>query len=266
MSQSNASVGSMNGRESMISSEMRKGLVTEMLVPPPRSLHSMETVHTPDHRGFLGVPKTSNLSSGEMERARQVDRLGARLTRMLSKTNYVESRNARVHDQDEFEAGDFRQGPSATTASTSAEAQKTKWVKARASLRPPPSPKMPSESWLSNTLPPERLLLVKKLSRKPLGSFIPINPLVKPTSEQPNCEVRFKLFHDLDIWNHSRVARDWGYCCIQNPLSFITYSFHWFVVSRPQFLNLDSLHRKCGAWCWQVWYCCCWLAGRNYSA
>ncbi|KAG0631320.1 hypothetical protein M758_1G243800 [Ceratodon purpureus] len=187
-----ASVNSMNERESMTSSEMKKRLVAEILAPPARS-HSMETVHTPDHRGFLGVPKMSNLSSGEMERARQVDRLGARLTRMLSKTNYMESRNVRVHDdhQNECKVGESSHKSSGTTnLPSSAEVQKTKWVDALASLRPPPSPKMPSESWLSNTLPPERFLMVKKLSRKPLGSFIPIKPPVKPTTSEEDSSPR----------------------------------------------------------------------------
>ena len=205
VSHSKAPVRSLSGRESVTSSEMsRKGLAAEMQAPPAR-LHSMETVHTPDHRGFLGVPKASNLSSGEMEQARQVDRLGARLTRMLSKTNYMESRNVRVHDQNECEgAGDYSsQGPSATTSSSLAGVQKNKWADAFASLRPPPSPMMPSESWLSNTLPPERFRLIKKLSRKPLGSFIPIKRIVKPTSQESKCEVLSELFHYLAILNHS---------------------------------------------------------------
>ncbi|XP_024369521.1 uncharacterized protein [Physcomitrium patens] len=147
------------------SSVLRKGQLAAEMVPPPIRLHSMETVHTPDHRGFLGLPKASQLTSGEMERARQVDRLGARLTRMLSKTNYMESRNARVHEHDEHETESSGKGPSASTSSSSAEAPRTKWVDAVAFLRPPPSPKMPSESWLSNTLPPERLLQVKRMRR-----------------------------------------------------------------------------------------------------
>lgn len=167
--------------ESSNSSEIRKRLEAEMLMVAPVRLHSMETVHTPDHRGFLGLPKSSKLTSGEIERARQVDRLGARLTRMISKTNYIESRNGtRMNEHDEGTTSS--QGPSATTSASSAEPPRTKWVDAVASLMPPPSPKMPSESWLSNTLPPERLMEVKKLSRKSLGSFIPIKPPQKPTS------------------------------------------------------------------------------------
>ncbi|KAG0619647.1 hypothetical protein M758_4G154400 [Ceratodon purpureus] len=187
--------GGMNhrGETSMSSEAVRKRLAAEMLVRPTR-LHSMETVHTPDHRGFLGLPKSTKLTSGEMEQARQVDRLGARLTRMISKTNYMESRNgsARMFEHDETDqAGSSSQGPSTTTSSSSVEAPRTKWVDAVSSLMPPPSPKMPSESWLSNTLPPERFMEVKKLSRKSLGSYIPIKPPLKPMSterQQPNRE------------------------------------------------------------------------------
>lgn len=175
----------------------------------PARLHSMETVHTPDHKGFLGLPRnpstTSHSGSGnggppdaaDRERAaRQVDRLGARLTRMISKTNYVDARsNVRVDEVD----GSGSQEPSASSAGGGVSLAeqphplrpKGKWVDRVAvmggSLRPPPSPKSPSESWLCNTLPPSRFLEVKKLSsRKPLGSFIPIKPPLKP---QPSREV-----------------------------------------------------------------------------
>lgn len=186
------------------SSELRKRLGVEILLAAPARLHSMETVHTPDHRGFLGLPKTSKLTSGEIERARQVDRLGARLSRMISKTNYMESRNVtRMNEHDERETGSSSHGPSATTSSSSVEAPRTKWVDAVASLMPPPSPKMPSESWLSNTLPPERFMEVKKLSRKSLGSFIPIKPPLKPTSTAPNREeISIRLHQSCSLKEH----------------------------------------------------------------
>lgn len=189
------SIGMNERGESSNSSEMRKRLAAEMVIAAPARLHSMETVHTPDHRGFLGLPKTTKLTSGEIERARQVDRLGARLSRMISKTNYMESRNVtRMNEHDERETGGSSQGPSATTSSSSVEAPRTRWADAVSSLMPPPSPKMPSESWLSNTLPPERFMEVKRLSRKSLGSFIPIKPPLKPTSTERqlrNSEVHF---------------------------------------------------------------------------
>lgn len=181
----------------------------------PARLHSMETVHTPDHKGFLGLPRnpstTSHSGSGnggppdaaDRERAaRQVDRLGARLTRMISKTNYMDTRsNVRVNEHEEV-GGSGSQGPAASSSagggvgvgSSLAEQPpqsrpKGKWVDRVAvlggSLRPPPSPKSPSESWLCNTLPPSRFLEVKKLSsRKPLGSYIPIKPPLKPQASR----------------------------------------------------------------------------------
>lgn len=178
----------------------------------PARLHSMETVHTPDHKGFLGLPRnpsiTTHSGSGnggppdaaDRERAaRQVDRLGARLTRMISKTNYMDTRsNVRVNEQEEV-GGSGSQGPAASSSGGGVRSSlpeqppqsrpKGKWVDRVAvlggSLRPPPSPKSPSESWLCNTLPPSRFLEVKKLSsRKPLGSYIPIKPPLKPQASR----------------------------------------------------------------------------------
>ena len=127
--------------KSYVSSQVKKRLEAEMLVRPTR-LHSMENVHTPDLQGFLGFPKPTKFTKGEMERTWQVGRLGAQLTRMLSKTNYMESRNGtRIIEHDETEAGTSSQGPSTTsTLLSSIEALRTQWVDAVASLMPSPSP------------------------------------------------------------------------------------------------------------------------------
>lgn len=208
LSQATSSATGTNARgESINTSAIRKRLAAEMLLAAPTRLHSMETVHTPDHRGFLGLPKTSTMTSGEIERARQVDRLGARLSRMISKTNYMESRNVtQMNEHDDGEAGPSSHDRSATTSSSSAEAPRTKWVDAVASLMAPPSPKMPSESWLSNTLPPERFMEMKKLSRKSLGSFIPIKPPPKPTStalQPPNVEeISIRVHQSCSLKEH----------------------------------------------------------------
>lgn len=181
----------------------KKRLAQEMLRDEvfPIRMHSMETVHTPNHRGFLGLPKTATkFEIEEAERTGQVDRLGARLTQMMSKTNYMEPRvgASRMNEHEETDLGrefSSSQGHSATTSSSSVEAPpaQTKWLDAVSKLLPPPSPKMPSQSWLSSALPPERYLEVKKLSRKSLGSFIPIKPPPKPSSstgKHPySCEV-----------------------------------------------------------------------------
>ena len=54
-------VGLIERGKSYVSSQVKKRLEAEMLVRPTR-LHSMENVHTPDLRGFLGFPKPTELT------------------------------------------------------------------------------------------------------------------------------------------------------------------------------------------------------------
>ncbi|CAK9237063.1 unnamed protein product [Sphagnum troendelagicum] len=140
----------------------------EVRVPITRK-HSMQTVHTPDHKGFLGIPRVSALNSDS--EVKQVDRLGARLSHMISKSNYTE---AHRHTQ---AAGDSHEKEEPTNGSPLPKSKKV--VKGSAlltALKPPPSPISPSESWLSTRSIPQ----FRRPSRRPLGSFIPIKPPVPP--------------------------------------------------------------------------------------
>jgi hypothetical protein len=56
--------------------------------------HTMQTVHTPDHKGFLGIPKISGLSGDSG--VKQVDRLGAQLSHNIRKSNYTEACHSQV--------------------------------------------------------------------------------------------------------------------------------------------------------------------------
>ncbi len=152
----------------------------EVRVPITRK-HSMQTVHTPDHKGFLGIPRVSALN-GDSE-VKQVDRLGARLSHMISKSNYTE---AHRHTQ---AAGDSHEKEECTNGSLLPKSKKV--VKGSAlltALKPPPSPISPSESWLSTRSIPQ----FRRPSRRPLGSFIPIKPPVPPgkkPSASESCKV-----------------------------------------------------------------------------
>jgi hypothetical protein len=153
--------------------------------------HTMETVHTPDHKGFLGIPKISGLSGDSG--VKQVDRLGARLSHMISKSNYTEARHSQVGNSNgkEESCAEQHSGWQAppVTFSPSFKLPKMKRVGSPllSALMPPPSPISPLESWLSARSIPT----LKKPSRKPLGSFIPIKPLVpaRKLVESESCKV-----------------------------------------------------------------------------
>ncbi len=153
--------------------------------------HTMQTVHTPDHKGFLGIPKISGLRGDSG--VKQVDRLGARLSHMISKSNYTEARHSQVGNSigKEESCAEQHSGWQAppVTFSPLFKLPKMKQVGCPllSALMPPPSPISPLESWLSARSIPT----LKKPSRKPLGSFIPINPLVpaRKLVESESCKV-----------------------------------------------------------------------------
>lgn len=177
--------------------------------------HTMLTVHTPDHKGFLGIPKISGLSGDNG--VKQVDRLGARLSHMISKSNYTEVRHSQVGNSNgkEESCAEPHSGWQAppVTFSPSFKLPKMKRVGSpiRSAPMPPPSPISPLESWLlARSIP-----TLKKPSRKPLGSFIPIKPPVppgkKPSASEsckdlprcgvlpPSCSLKDQLQHRQSI-------------------------------------------------------------------
>jgi hypothetical protein len=154
--------------------------------------HSMLTVHTPDHRGFLGLPKTSLPGGGA--NAQQVGGLkqvperqvGSNLGSNLSHTTTGKPPHSRMSSSKTQEfitqagagAGAIHNNqtgllPPWTTTTRAAKAttsskevpiakQIAKEAVLARVLVPPPSPVPPSESWFAATTS----------FRKPLGSFI----------------------------------------------------------------------------------------------
>jgi hypothetical protein len=126
--------------------------------------HSMLTVHTPDLRGFLGLPKSSG-PSGEVG-VKQIDRLGARLSHMMSKSNYgkplrSEAGKESIHSIPSTHSMPPRTQPASTWEVPVAKPVERETIPGHV-LMPPPSPLPPSESWFAATTS----------SKKPLGTFI----------------------------------------------------------------------------------------------
>jgi hypothetical protein len=156
--------------------------------------HSMLTVHTPDHRGFLGLPKTSLPGGGanaqEVGGLKQVPerRVGSNLGSNLSHTTTSKPPHSRMSGSKTQEfitqagagagAGATHNNQTgllppwttttraATATTSSKEVPIAKQIAKEAVLArvlvPPPSPLPPSESWFAATTS----------FRKPLGSFI----------------------------------------------------------------------------------------------
>lgn len=154
--------------------------------------HSMLTVHTPDHRGFLGLPKASLPGGGA--NAQQVGvlkqvperRVGSNLGSNLSHTTTSKPPHSRMSSSKTQEfitqagagAGATHNNQTgllppwttttraATATTSSKEVPIAKQIAKEAVLArvlvPPPSPLPPSESWFAATTS----------FRKPLGSFI----------------------------------------------------------------------------------------------
>ncbi|CAM6022083.1 unnamed protein product [Sphagnum balticum] len=154
--------------------------------------HSMLTVHTPDHRGFLGLPKTSLPGGGANAQhvggLRQVPerRVGSNLGSNFSHTTTSKPPHSRMSSSKTQEfitqagagAGATHNNQTgllppwttttraATATTSSKEVPIAKQIAKEAVLArvlvPPPSPLPPSESWFAATTS----------FRKPLGSFI----------------------------------------------------------------------------------------------
>jgi hypothetical protein len=154
--------------------------------------HSMFTVHTPDHRGFLGLPKNSLPGGGANAQhvggLKQVPerRVGSNLGSNLSHTTTSKPPHSRMSSSKTQEfitqagagAGATHNNQTgllppwttttraATATTSSKEVPIAKQIAKEAVLArvlvPPPSPLPPSESWFAATTS----------FRKPLGSFI----------------------------------------------------------------------------------------------
>jgi hypothetical protein len=154
--------------------------------------HSMLTVHTPDHRGFLGLPKTSLPGGGanaqQVGGLKQVPerRVGSNLGSNLPHTTTSRPPHSRMSSSKTQEfitqagagAGATHNNQTgllppwttttraATATTSSKEVPIAKQIAKEAVLArvlvPPPSPLPPSESWFAATTS----------FRKPLGSFI----------------------------------------------------------------------------------------------
>ncbi len=154
--------------------------------------HSMLTVHTPDHRGFLGLPKTSLPGGGanaqqvgglkQVPERRVGSNLGSNLSHMTiskpphsrmssSKTQeFVTQAGAGAGATHNNQTGLLPPWTTTTRAATATTSSKevpiAKQIAKEAVLArvlvPPPSPLPPSESWFAATTS----------FRKPLGSFI----------------------------------------------------------------------------------------------
>jgi hypothetical protein len=156
--------------------------------------HSMLTVHTPDHRGFLGLPKTSLPGGGanaqQVGGLKQVPerRVGSNLGSNLPHTTTSRPPHSRMSSSKTREfitqagagagAGATHNNQTgllppwttttraATATTSSKEVPIAKQIAKEAVLArvlvPPPSPLPPSESWFAATTS----------FRKPLGSFI----------------------------------------------------------------------------------------------